>query len=138
MKSWLNRLANAEHCEIEVNLSRWGPAVIVKAGGFQVSLREPVDLPDHAASLEHSLILGDWQRGFPNAGGLHKPLTAFDTFGHKIGIPDDALAFFTTAAGDKLFACGDRATWCSKGADLVDAGAIADVLVITRLMAPES
>jgi hypothetical protein len=134
MKTWLQRLADAEDCFVEINTSRWNTAVIVKVAGFQLSLRQDVNLPPPGKSLSelYSLISGTWDFGFPRSGGLHEPRTV-EYYGlticSEIDIPDDAVAFFTTLSGDSLLALDDAAYWyCHEDGTVVRAGATQDAL----------
>ncbi len=134
MRTWLELLADADQCQIEINLCEWSKAVIARVARFQISLREPVDLPPPGLSLKqlYSLILATYHEGFAHAGGLHEPRTV-DQYGLHIesdnDVPPDAVAFFTTAGGDSIIAVGTSAYWYShETCGLVPASTVSDVL----------
>ncbi len=132
---WLRQLAGAARCEIEVNLHRYRTAVVVKLEGSELSLREDVQLPARGlvlGNLLYDLILRTWERGYPFSGGLHEPRTVSDyelEVAAQTGIPNDAVAFYTTSSGDSLIAVHENAYWYShETRDVVNAGQVDDVL----------
>jgi hypothetical protein len=117
MKTWLERLADAGPCKLEVNMSGWSQCVIAHVDRFRLSLRKPVRLPPPGDSLKqlYSLILATYHDGFADAGGLHEPRTVEHyglTIESDIDVPADAVAFFTSAGGDSVIAINEAAYWC--------------------------
>lgn len=44
MRHWLELLARADHCRVEINIHEFNTAVILKVDRFNVELRKPCDL----------------------------------------------------------------------------------------------
>lgn len=137
MDKWLRCLAEAASCELEVILCDWTKKVIVRVAGFDVSLKKPIELTSTASGLHdlYSLISEIHHGGVGHAGGIHTPSTVQEcknaglVIESEIGVPGDAMFFFTTASGDSLIAINETACWYShETCGLADAGLLTDAI----------
>jgi hypothetical protein len=140
MRTWLLHLADMDRCQVEINIDRFGTAVVVKAGDFQLSLREPVGHSSIGPTLAsvYSLISCTWHTGYPFNWGLHEGRRIDEylmgpCYGEEIvsefKFPPECVAFFSDGGGDSLVEFNDVAFWYSHETnEAVRAGTVHEVL----------